>query len=132
MAQYGKRLEDTFIANADMTTMQHFAVDCRSYGSVGDYVGQTLGNGASLGILENKPNAVGRSATVTVFGVTRAKVGIGVIPGYTLSSANSGYLTRVTSGGYQLATALSHTASGFMATVLVNHGGFMTTSVATD
>ena len=132
MAQYGKGSKETFLSNADMSTFQHFAVDARSYGSVGDHVGLTAGNGASLGILENKPNAVGRGASVTLFGVTRAKVGIAVVPGYTLSTANSGWLTRVTSGGYQLATALSHTASGFMATVLVNHGGFMTTSVATD
>lgn len=128
-----RRLREPFRANADMSTFQHLAVDARSFAAAGNYVGLTAGPLASLGILENKPIESGGAAEVTIFGITRAKIGGGaVVAGVNLSAANSGWLIEAASGSYVLAMANTNTASGFMAEVILTHAGYLTTSVAID
>ena len=129
MGQYGKREGDSFRVNSIATGWKNKAVKAVSYGSGEAYVSLAEADSKPLGIFEAGGSAIGAGATVTYFGITRAKVGLATIPGVDLTVANSGWLTPVNSGGYRFAEALTHTASGFMATVFIKHAGFNANSI---
>ena len=115
MATQGKFETTTIDAGADLSAAQYKAV----------VVGGTIAADASaIGLLQNKPAASGRSATVGYAGEMKAYAAAAITAGARLTVTTSGYVTTATSanidGGFVVGKALTAAASGDLFTGLFN------------
>lgn len=105
-------------AGADLSSHQYKAVQ----------IDGTLAtnNSDALGILQNKPSASGRDATVGYSGRTRYVAGGAVTAGNRLAVQSGGWLTAVTTVQLGVATALGAVSSGGVGEAIVHFAGVRT------
>lgn len=93
----------TLEAGADLSAKQYFFVTQ----AAGDGQVDPTGDGLlANGVLQNKPDAAGKAATIAVRGVTKISAGAAFSRGDILSSDGNGEAITVGSGDYPLARAL--------------------------
>lgn len=93
----------TLEAGADLSAKQYFFVTQ----AAGDGQVDPTGDGLlANGVLQNKPDAAGKAATVAVRGITKMSAGAAFSRGDILSSDANGEAITVGSGDYPLARAL--------------------------
>lgn len=106
-------------AGADLSACQYKAV------AVGGTI--AANNGATLGILQNKPDAVGKDATVCVFGRSRYSAGGAVTKGNRVTVTTSGWFVAVASNQLGCGTALDTVSSGGIGDGVFNFPGVRST-----
>lgn len=113
----------TLPANADLSSYQYHCVDINTSGNVAVLASQ----GAKvLGVIQNKPAAAGRGATVCIFGVTKAELDGTVTVGDELTSAATGGVEEAASGDYVIGRALESGVSGDIISILfLGSGGYV-------
>lgn len=87
MSTYGKGHDESWLAAADLSASQFCVVKMSAAKTV------ALGTAATdvvIGVLQNKPAAAGRAATVRHFGFSKAKAGAVITAGDELSIDSSG------------------------------------------
>lgn len=94
----------TLAAGADLSAAQHKAV------AVGGTIAAT--STAAFGLLQNKPAASGRSATIGYAGQMKAYAGAAITAGATVMVTTSGFVITATSAGNVCGKALATAASG--------------------
>jgi hypothetical protein len=104
MAMSGDGIDISLNAASDLTGFQYRAVRVR--GSNGVDIASLNAVHHCIGILQNEPDAVGRSARVRVFGETKAVSGAAVTAGVPVSHNASGYVIAATSGLLVIGQAL--------------------------
>ena len=111
----------TLPANADLSSSQYLFVDCNSTGRVA----VVAGNGyKAVGVLQNKPAAIDRAATVQFDGVTKVKAGAAVAKGADIMSNATGQAITATTGLVSQGTALeAATAANQLISVLLKSNG---------
>lgn len=109
-------------AGADLSTAQYKAV------TISGTIAAT--NGAALGILQNKPAAAGRDATVGYMGRSRYVAGAGVTEGDRVTVATSGFIIAVSSNELGVGTALGTVSSGGIGEGIFNFAGARTSVVS--
>ena len=94
----------TVAAGADLSTHQHKAIA----------IGGTIAASStlSMGLLQNKPAASGRSATLGYAGQMKAYAGAAITTGAVLMITTSGFVITATSAGNVCGKALATAASG--------------------
>lgn len=99
----------TFPANADLSTYQFCAMTLTS----GKATPQTTGNGAMVGILQNKPDAANQGAVIRVSGVSLVKMNelVAAMKHVTVANSAGGKL-EVVDAASELAVGLIIEASG--------------------
>lgn len=119
MATDGKQVTDggNFLANADLTAKQYYAVKMTTTARKVDL--ETTGKLMILGILQNKPNT-GEAAEVCLFGITKAIAGAAITVGDPLMTDTSSRLITYTSAAVKVGVALTAAgAAGDLITVFV-------------
>lgn len=109
--EFGERMSITLTAQSDLSAQQYNIVHFE--GDNGCDVGsmtQTMASGP-IGVLENKPAASGRAATVTIHGKTRVRAGAAVTAGRTFTANASGRAIHPTSGQIVIGRALEAAAA---------------------
>lgn len=110
----------TLEASANLSTSQYLFVDL---GATGIAVVSTSGAKA-VGVLQDKPAALGRAACVQYDGVTKVKAGAVVAVGADIMSNGSGQAITATTGKVSQGTALeAATAAGDLIAVLLKSNG---------
>lgn len=125
MAEYGDRpATESLVAATSLSTAlwEHKFVDVTSAGKV---TAPTAEGAASAGILEIG-NDAGGVCHVTVFGVTKVRMGAAIGGGKKITSAESGYGAAVGSGDTALGLTFSNAASGYLARAIIYPPGGQT------
>lgn len=93
----------TFEAGADLSAKQYFFVTQ----AAGDGQIDPTGDGLlAAGVLQNKPDAAGKAATVACGGISKVSAGAAFSRGDILSADANGEANTIASGDYPLARAL--------------------------
>ena len=100
-------MQITFEAGADLSTKQFFAVAIAADQQV-DPSGAGL---QSVGVLQNKPSAAGRAATVMINGVTKASAGAAIAVNDAVAAAADGQFVTAAPGDIVLGIALEAAAA---------------------
>lgn len=106
-------------AGADLSAAQYKAV------AIGGTI--AANNGAALGILQNKPAASGRDATVCYAGRSRYVAGAAITAGNRICVTTSGFMVAVTSSDFGVGTALATVSSGEIGEGIFNFAGIRST-----
>ena len=108
------------VAAADLSDYQYYLV----YVSAANTVARrTTSGGDVLGVLQNKPEAAGRSAQVRHLGITQVVAGAVVAVGAKVMSDSSGRAITATATLKYFGTAIeASTAAGQRITVIMEHG----------
>lgn len=115
--------DETFKANADHTSNQYkFMVNSGSDSRV-DLAG-TAGEKV-IGVLQNKPGAAGRAASVRVRGKSRIRAGGTIVGGGGFQTDASGTAIATTSGSQEVGTAITSVASGGIFEGEINQPGIV-------
>lgn len=104
MSEYGEMKTVTLEANGDLTALQYEFVIMTAANRVGLAV--DAGVETLVGVLQNKPAAAGRAATVAVLGETKIVAGGSVTVNDLITTNASGRATAATSGDYVMGRAL--------------------------
>lgn len=99
----------TIEANADLSTKQFYAVDMNTSRKL--VVASVLGQDG-VGVLQNKPAAAGRAATVMIDGVTKAVAGATIDEGDSVTAMANGKFQAAASTHKIWGTALTNASSG--------------------
>ena len=92
-------------ANADLSTKQYFFVKLTNSSGVGRAA--VTGDGESaIGVLQNKPDAAGETATVAFTGVSKVSAGGTITAGQPVASDASGEAVVAATGDIVLGTAM--------------------------
>ena len=91
-------------AGADLYTHQYKAI------AIGGTI--AANSTAAMGLLQNKPRAAGRSATIGYFGRMKAYAGAAITAGAPVMVTTSGFIIASTSLGNTIGKALVTAASG--------------------
>lgn len=114
------RANQTFIANADLSTYQYHIV----VNSAGPRVGRSATAGEPvIGVLQNKPQS-GEHATITCLGFSKVKAGGTITAGGDFSATASATAVAASSGEYILGRALTSVASGGVFEAIITHAGY--------
>lgn len=113
------RMDETFVANADLSAKQFYLV----VNSTGNRVGVSGAGAAAAGVLQDKPQS-GEFGTVTILGRSRVRAGDTITAGGLFASDATGTAVAVTSGAYAAGLALTGVASGGIFDGLINHAGY--------
>lgn len=115
-------LDYTVEAGADLSTKQYLFHVMATDGQI-DPVG-TQGIDAN-GVLQNKPDAAGKAATLRVYGVSKVVAGGAINPGAKVMSDNTGKAIAASSTGFCLGVHIGTVAaaSGDVIPVLLRTGG---------
>lgn len=117
----GRSINEGFDANADLSAKQYYMV-VNSTGNRVDAAG-TAGEEV-IGVIQNKPSAAGRRATVTLLGYTRVRAGDTITAGGVFATDANGTAVAVTSGSYGAGVAITGVASGGIFQGHVTHPGY--------
>lgn len=113
------KFEETFVANANLSTKQYYMV-VNSAARLADIAG----SGAIVaGVLQNKPES-GQHAEVVVLGKSKVKAGGTITAGQVFMSDASGSATAVTSGLWIAGLAITGVASGGIFDAIIGPGGY--------
>jgi hypothetical protein len=107
----------SFPAAADLSAKQYFFVNIDSNGNVA-----LAGAGYADGVLQNKPAAAGRAATVTAEGRTKVVLGGTVNPGDEVTSDSAGKCVAVGSGERSRGICVEGGTAGLIGSVLLQPG----------
>lgn len=113
--------KETLKATVDLSSYQHKAVIA---GSADDLCGPAGAAANAIGVLENKPAAAGRAASVTVFGVTKGRSGGTIVAGADIAVDATATFVTAASGDYILGSAKTGVASGYLFSLRVTHAGY--------
>lgn len=107
-------------AGADLSAGQYHFVNMSSDGQV-DLVASAGAQG--IGVLQNKPDAAGRAASVAVYGVAKVVAGGSITAGNRIQSDANGAAIAAASGDFVLGVAMTSADSGDLVEVLLagNH-----------
>jgi hypothetical protein len=108
----GKFETVTIAAGADLSARQYKAI------AIGGTIAAT--STATVGLLQNRPAAVGRSATLGYHGQMKGYAGAAISAGAQVQVTASGYLITSTSNGNTIGVALTAAASGALFPGLFN------------
>lgn len=104
----------TFEAGADLSTKQYYFVSVSADGQI-----DPTGDGAyAVGVLQNKPAAAGRAATVAIAGKVKVECGGTVTRGGPVASDANGKAVDAATGDVILGEALETGASGSVIAIL--------------
>lgn len=109
--EFGERMSITLVAGSDLSAHQYNIVHIDGDRACDiTSLGQTLALGP-VGVLENKPAASGRSASVTISGYARVRAGAAVAAGRNFTANASGRAVVPTSGQLVIGRALEAAAA---------------------
>jgi hypothetical protein len=116
MASYRWGFDETFVANADLSSYQYYAVITGS--TTGEVKVTSVASGSILGILQNDPKQ-GEEAVVRVFGFSKAKANgnaCALTYGGVIRAASSGMIEGgvggMTASAFTVGVAMQALASG--------------------
>ena len=121
MATENSLLSISLPAAADLSAAQYKIVHINSSGQA------ALSNATSLGVgvLQNKPTAAGRIATVAHAGITKCVAGAAITAGVRVTSdANGNAIAAATAGDAVIGFAVTGAASGDVFPVLLTQSHF--------
>ncbi|CAB4176272.1 hypothetical protein UFOVP978_21 [uncultured Caudovirales phage] len=105
----------SFPASADLSTKQHYFVSLNSAGNIA-----VTGAGADLvGVLQDKPSALGQSSQVRVLGISKVVAGGTILPGALVASTSTGTALTAVATNTVAGRALTNAASGELVSVLL-------------
>lgn len=119
MSAEGDKNLISIAAGADLSACQYKIVD------VAGVIAAT--STAALGVLQNKPAAIGRGASVAYSGHMKAYVGGAVTAGGRLKVTTSGWLVAVASGDGAVGKAIKAATSGSLCEIIADFAGAATT-----
>lgn len=122
MAAYEESLTCiTLPAGADLSAKQYHFVTVNSSGQA---VAVSSDGGAGIGVLQNNPDAAGKSATIAIAGVTKTAASASISAGVRVASDNAGKAGAVGSGDdFVMGVALEAMASGGIYPMLIEKLG---------
>lgn len=108
-------------AAGDLSALQFRAVTVDANGRAAQ---QTVAQAICAGVLQNKPGAIDRGASVRATGITKMVASGAIAPGTVVSSDAVGRAIAAAVGGYALGVALTSSANpGEIISVLLTHPG---------
>lgn len=113
-------LDISLDASTDLSAKQFFFIETSSSSEAAlSGAGEVV-----TGVLQNKPDAAGKSASVRVYGVSKVTAGAAITAGAEVSSDANGKAATSTTGDYIVGIALEAAAAdGDIIAVLITHAG---------
>lgn len=110
----------SFVAGVDLSAKQYHFVSMSADGQIDPVA---AAGADALGILKNKPDAAGKAAAVTVWGIAKVVAGATLAPGDKVRSSATGQAVAQAASSRELATVITGGVANDMITVLlkVNH-----------
>lgn len=117
-------------ANTDLSTKQYFFVKLTDSSGVGRAA--VTGDGESaIGVLQNKPDAAGKSATIGYTGISKVKAGGTITAGQPVASDANGEAVTAATGDIVLGTAMRSGVDGDTIPVLLDARNAVANAVTT-
>ena len=109
MAEFGERLTYTMQAAADLSAVQYHIM--RRSAALQTNIASEAVSTQNIGVLQNKPAATGRAATIAYAGLSKVVCGAAITDGGLITTNGSGRAAAAGSGDVVVGRALSTTAS---------------------
>lgn len=119
--------EITLPASGNLAAYQFHVVTLATDGEVKLAADPTSGVEAALGILQNKPNAVGEEAVVRVNGIAKAMGGASVNPGIWVTWDSSGHIVAATENDSVVGISREAVVDGEIHEIILSQGSGYTT-----
>lgn len=110
----------SMVAGQDLSTKQYYFVSMAADGQI-----DPTGDGASAdGVLQNNPDAIGKTATVAIGGISKVVAGAAIAAGADVASGAAGKAKTATTGNRVLGKAMTAaSADGDIISVLLKVQG---------